>query len=318
MDEELKRFMDGSATIDDLQDEIGGSEGVAGGDEIELINDAERTEGVQNRLATMGDPFELSETHRDDELALPTLPKDELELLLDGFPPKRIEKVREIMASNLGKPSLLRLVPVLRENMPEHVSKTWLRKKNLRDANFVMESAEERGVVDRHLLASMLEVVANSGSVDKTISFYEEEIAKKDLTPTAYFDRIVPQMLIDKKRIGRALKFRDDIESRGKHLDLISYASLVSYYGNHGQLGSALLTLKECQSVHSSPPGEKSLSRLRTICRKLGVDEEEDILKLIGRDPIQWLKEGQQSLKREYSKKGRRQVGLPGNRLLQA
>ena len=124
-------------------------------------------------------------------------------------------------------------------------------------------------------------------------------------------------MLINNRWISRALEFKDKIDSQGKHLDLVSYGSLINYYGNHKQLGSAILTLKECISVHGCPPGEKNLSRLRLMCRKLGVDEEEDILKLIGRDPIQWLKEGGHSIKRGYTKKGRQQIGLPGNRLLQ-
>lgn len=135
-------------------------------------------------------------------------------------------------------------------------------------------------------------------------------------TPTAYCDRILLQMLIDNRRVSRALEFKEKIESQGKHLDLVAYGSLCKHYGDHGQLGSAILTLKECISVHGTPPGEKSLSRLRLICRKHGVHEDAEILKLIGRDPLQWLKEGEHSLKREYTKKGRRQVNLPTDKML--
>ena len=63
--------------------------------------------------------------------------------------------------------------------------------------------------------------------------------------------------------------------------------------------------------------GGGSLSRLRLISRKHGVHEVAEILKLIGRDPLQWLKEGEHSLKREYTKKGRRQVNLATDKLLQ-
>ena len=114
-----------------------------------------------------------------------------------------------------------------------------------------------------------------------------------------------------------ALEVKKKIESQGKHLDLVAYGSVCNHYGNHGQLGSAILTLKECISVHGTPPGGKSLSRLRLISRKHGVHEVAEILKLIGRDPLQWLKEGEHSLKREYTKKGRRQVNLATDKLLQ-
>ena len=133
--------------------------------------------------------------------------------------------------------------------------------------------------------------------------------------PTAYCDRILLQMLIKNKRISRALEFKDKVHSQGKDIDLVSYGSLIEYFGNHGQLGSAILALKECISIHGSPPGEKSLSKMRLICRQEGLGNEVETL--MGKDPLEWLKEGEQNLKREYSKKGRRQVYLPANRLLQ-
>ena len=106
---------------------------------------------------------------------------DEVGTLLEGFPEKRIEKVREIMKSNVGPPSMLQLIPILRENNPEFISKSWLKRKNLLDANHVMHSAEERGIVDKHLLTSMFEVIAKSGSVDKALAFHEEEFSKRNI-----------------------------------------------------------------------------------------------------------------------------------------
>jgi len=327
-EEELKKFFAemmandsySSDTNDITIDLHGNSDGQ--GDVIESIGEDEYTieqldsQSSSDAMAVDDTQYPL-EQKEEEELALTLAPpKDELEILLQGFPEKRIQKVRDVMMSNLGKPSMLQLVPILRENMPDHISKVWLRQKNLLDASTVMESAEEQGVVDRHLLTSMLEVVAKSGSVDKAIAFHAEEFSKKNIVPTAYCDRILLQMLIENRRVSRALEFKEKIESQGKHLDLVAYGSLCNHYANHGHLGSAILTLKECISVHGTPPGEKSLSRLRLMCRKHGVHEDADILKLIGRDPLQWLKEGEHSLKREYTKKGRRQVDLPANNLL--
>jgi len=240
---------------------------------------------------------------------------DELDALLEGFPKKRIEKVRKVMKSNFGIPSMLQLVPILRENMPELISKVWLKRKNLLDANFVMHSATKRGIVDKHLLTSMLEVIAKNGSFDKAFAFYEDEFSKRGIEPTAYCDRILLQMLIDNKRISRALEFKEKIQSNGKNIDLVAYGSLIEHYGNHGKLGSAILTLKECISVHGSPPGEKSLANLRLMCRQQGVEKEVEFF--MGKDPLEWLKDGEQNRKREYSRKGREQIDLPSNRLLQ-
>ena len=135
----------------------------------------------------MGDPFELSKIDWDNKLTFSTLPKDVLKLLRDGSPPKRIEKVREIMALNLGKPFVAATRTGIEREHDETSPENMASEKTLRNANFMMESAGERGLVDRHLLASMLEVVTNSRSVDKMIAFYEKEFTKKALVSCLCF-----------------------------------------------------------------------------------------------------------------------------------
>ena len=123
-------------------------------------------------------------------------------------------------------------------------------------------------------------------------------------------------MLVKADRITQALDFKDRVENSGKKLDLLSYGSLIEYFGNNGQIGSAIAMLKECKSIHGSPPGEKCLKNLRVKCRQAGVDKSFRLEELIGKDPIQWVKKGENEYKREYSKKGRRQVQLARNKLL--
>jgi hypothetical protein len=124
-------------------------------------------------------------------------------------------------------------------------------------------------------------------------------------------------MLVDSNRISRALDFKSKIEAEGRHIDLLSYGSLIEYYGNHGEIGDAIITLKECISTHKTYPGEKSLKQLRLICRKQGLEDDINLLQLIGEDPMAWLREGESKLKREYSKKGRRYVDFARNRMVQ-
>jgi hypothetical protein len=129
-------------------------------------------------------------------------------------------------------------------------------------------------------------------------------------------ERTIFQMLIEKKRLSEALKFKaENVESKGRHLDLLSYGSLVEHYGNHGDITSAMEALKECINKHGFPPAEKSLSKLRLICRQNELEKQKDLESLIGPDPLSWLREGESSLKREYSKKGRKNLYYIRNRL---
>jgi pentatricopeptide repeat protein len=100
---------------------------------------------------------------------------DELDLILYGMPKSRIKKVRQEFKSSLGDPSMLRLVPLLRENLPEEISMHWLREKNVQDAHAVFDKAKEDGVVDIHILNSMLQVHAKAGRIDDALAFYDDQ-----------------------------------------------------------------------------------------------------------------------------------------------
>jgi len=265
--------------------------------------------------------YEVSAASTSEEQSAPMTRaeqiQEELREALPGLPEKRIKQLQEQFTKTLGDPSLLRLVPILRERMPDYVNLRWLKQKNLRGAQTVMAKAEADGLVDTHLLNGMLQVETTAGSLDRAIAYHEDEFARKKIRPTPYSDRLVLQMLVKNKRISRALTFKDKVERQGRHLDLASYGSLVEHYGNHGQLGSALLMLKECIATHGAPPGEKSLSKIRLMCRKQGITKEVDLERMVGKDPLEWLRHGEEFQKRESSYKGRRDVTLPENRLLQ-
>lgn len=122
-------------------------------------------------------------------------------------------------------------------------------------------------------------------------------------------------MLIKHKRVARAFKLKEAIEKEGRSLDLLSYGLLVEHFGNHNQLGSALLLIKECISLHGSPPGEKSLKAIRLLCRKKGLNEQVGLEKMVGKDPLEWLRHGEQ-LRKSRSKKGRANLNYVTNRML--
>ena len=111
-------------------------------------------------------------------------------------------------------------------------------------------------------------------------------------------------MLVKKKRIARAFKLKHDIEKGGRQLDLHSYGTLVDHFGRTNQLGSALLLIKECINVHGSPPGERSLKKLRLICYQQNLTQQVGLEKLIGKDPLEWMRVGK-ALKRKKDKKGK-------------
>jgi len=129
-------------------------------------------------------------------------------------------------------------------------------------------------------------------------------------------DRVIFQLLVGSKRISRALQFKEKIESEGRILDLPSYGSIISHNAARGQLGSALMLIRECIQVHGEVPGEQSLKDVRQICRKLEISEEIGIEKLIGNDPRGWYKKGERVHKREKSRRGNRLINGVRNTLL--
>ena len=111
-------------------------------------------------------------------------------------------------------------------------------------------------------------------------------------------------MLVKKKRIARAFKLKQDIENDGRSLDLLSYGTLVEYFGNTSQLGSALLLVKECISTHGSPPGEKSLKAIRLMCRQQSLTDKIGLENMVGKDPLEWMRRGEE-VKRVQNKRGK-------------
>jgi len=236
-----------------------------------------------------------------------------------GLPQPRIDKLRKAFESNLAEPSMLELIPILRENMPEDAGLHWLQKKNLQNAYFVMEKAEEEGLVDTRLMNNMLKVIANANFIGKALSYHEVQYQLRGLEPDSLSDRVIIEMLVRNKRLSRALEFKEKVieQQHGRYLDLHGYGSLVEYYGKHHQLGSALLILKECIDVHGYPPNESALSKIRLMCRQRNLEQEVNLEAMIGKDPLAWLRHGEANLKREMSRKGRRQVVAIRNKTLQ-
>ena len=117
--------------------------------------------------------MDVSEEDRFDSLDPEDAHLAELAQHLPGLPRNRLEKIAEEFSKSLSYPSLLRLVPLLRENMPENLPPTYLKRTNLMNAKFVMEQAEREGLVDVHLLNGMLQVETNVGRIDPAIRFHD-------------------------------------------------------------------------------------------------------------------------------------------------
>jgi hypothetical protein len=123
-------------------------------------------------------------------------------------------------------------------------------------------------------------------------------------------------MLVSNDRLSGALEFKQSVEAQGRQADLATYGSLIQYYIQYNQLGSALLMLKECIQTHGAPPSESFLKDdLRKLFKQQQVSQIVRLGDMIGNDPIEWLTHGERYLKREKSKKGRRDVLYPQNRL---
>jgi hypothetical protein len=268
------------------------------------------TQSVLAETMSDGTFFDLQEARQED----PQL--EELRQLLPAFSDRRLRKILTVFHKSLADPPLLELVQVVRERMPDYVTRTWLKQMGFLTAKFVVHKAAEEGVVDRNLLNSVLELQTSAGSLDRALEFHQTEFKKHNLEPTGYSDRLVLQMFLKNNRLPRALDFKRTVENSGRTLDLQAYGSLIDYCSRHHQLGSAMLLLKECLSNHGAPPGEASLKRLRLLCRQKGLVKKIGLTDMIGEDPLEWLREGEAERKREMSRKGRRNVNYGRNALV--
>ena len=249
-------------------------------------------------LSTIEQPNPTITTSGNQQTLPPQLQEDsfhitELQQALPGMPISRLEKVSEEFERVLSYPSILRLAVAIRENMPDAFSPQCLVRKNLADAKFVFSQAASEGLVDSHLLNGMLQVQINAGRVEPALRFYETEYAKNGVIPSTHSDRLVLEMLVKKKRLPRAFKLKQDIERDGRNLDLLSYGTLVEHFGKKGELGSALMLIQECIDIHGSPPGEKSIRSVREMCQKRNLTKQVRLEKMVGKDPLEWIKRGE-------------------------
>jgi len=158
-----------------------------------------------------------------------------------------------------------------------------------------------------------LQVHCSSGSLNNAMKVYDL-FEEYEVKPTEYTNRLVVQMFLKQRRLSRCLDFKKRVEAQGQKLDLLSYGSLIQHCSRHNQLGSAFMFLKECIAVNGSPPGENYLKQLRILCR--GMEDEIGLESMIGEDPIAWLRHGEAVLKREYSKRGNRDLNLVKNAMV--
>jgi len=242
---------------------------------------------------------------------------EELREILPMLPEQRLKSILKVFYKELETPSMIDLVLVLREIMPDYLTNTWLKKMSKLTAEYVMADADKKGLVGLPFLNAVLELKASLGNLDDATRFYSEFKAR-NIEPSDYTDRLMIQMFLKQKRFGRAIKFKQRLQSQSRMIDLLTYGSLIEYCAKRDQLGSSLLLLKECIKVHGAPPGEATLRKMRVLLRRHRIDDDPEIFAMIGEDPLSWLHRGQAALKREKSKRGNRDVRLPRSRLLKA
>jgi len=284
-----------------------------------LVSDPNSSQNIDDfSLAPMSAEVLLEDSPKN----LSKLQEDRISMLQDalpGLPRSLIEKVAEIYSKNLAAPSLIQLVPALRENLPENLSYTWLRDKNLKDARYAIEQAKcQAGSLDRHTLNAMLGVEVAAGKFNDALMFHNTQFKSLgNIEPDHKADRQLIQLLLKHKRISKVLELKDSIEKQGRKLDLLSYGSLMEFYSKQNNLGSALLVLNECLEKHGGhKPGEHYLKQIRILCRHNDCEEKVELEKLIGSDPFSWVKDGESKYKREYSKRGKRSVNEARNKFI--
>lgn len=121
-----------------------------------------------------GTSINLVESQPDAKLAA-------IQEALPGFPESRAKKVLRTFEKSLNYPSMLELVPILRENMPDHLTAGWLKRRNIRNAEVALQQAETEGVVDIYVMNGALQVKTSTGSLDGALTCHEDEFKKNGL-----------------------------------------------------------------------------------------------------------------------------------------
>ena len=190
---ESSQFEDDNSTLEFFEDNallsLPGTDGP-----ITYSNDNATIEidtSVENNVPTdEQSPYPKAFNQEESELSIPDN-KDELDQFLDGFPTKRIGRIRKLFNSSLDAPSIIQLVPLVRENMPEEITHHWLKKKNLQDASAVMEQMQVEKSVDIHLMNSMLMVLTKAKRKDDALAYYNDGFSEKNIVSTkVYFSKI--------------------------------------------------------------------------------------------------------------------------------
>jgi hypothetical protein len=96
---------------------------------------------------------------------------------------KRLSKIQNTFHKSLD-PSLLELIPIVRERMPDYITATWLKQMGGLTARFVMHKASQDGVIDVHMLNGVLELDTSVGSLDRALEFHQTQFEAHGLEPT--------------------------------------------------------------------------------------------------------------------------------------
>ena len=120
----------------------------------------------------------------ENDVGQPDFYVEELRKILPAFSDKRLRRIKRAFTTSLSNPSLLDLVPLVRERMPDYLTATWLKQMSAMTGQFVLYKAVQEDVVDTHVLNGVLEVVAAAGSLDRALEFYETEFESAGYQPT--------------------------------------------------------------------------------------------------------------------------------------
>ena len=101
--------------------------------------------------------------------------------VLPGLPRERLSDIIHIYSENMSDPSIISLVPVLRETLPKNIDTKYLRDAAYDNALVTMKAAQDDGLIDGHVLNGMLQVVCNSRSVQDILQYYDDMERKYNL-----------------------------------------------------------------------------------------------------------------------------------------
>jgi hypothetical protein len=120
----------------------------------------------------------------------------------------------------------------------------------------LVSTATTTGNVDVPALNAGLSVLAAHKRIGSAMTYFHETFAENGLKPDKTSVKTVIEMLVNSRRIDKALAFKEEVGDDMMNLE--SYSHLIKFFGDNKRVLEGIEMFRECtDKLHGSIPAEK-------------------------------------------------------------